>query len=360
MKVACPSCGADVEFRFDDSLVRICASCNAAVARTDRGVESLGKVADLVPAADPKDSPLALFADGTFEGATFILIGFAQIAHAKGGRWQEWYGKFGNQRWGWLAEAQGALTMTFAVDIAADLLPAYADATPGSAVELAGKRFVVSERSEATYASARGEIPYRLVPGGTFRFADLAGEGDTFATIDYGADGAGEGDRPVAYVGRRVTVAELGLVGGEATPQGATTKPARGAALVCPKCGGKLELRVPDRTLRVTCPYCDSILDVGEGGGKLAVIGALTEKPVLDLPLGSHVALEGHAQTVIGFVQRSAFIDDTWYRFFEYLLWAPGLGYRWLVSSDGHWSYVQPVSAADPADPRKCGRIHRR
>jgi hypothetical protein len=48
--------------------------------------------------------------------------------------------------------------------------------------------------------------------------------------------------------------------------------------------------------------------------------------------------------TVIGYLSRSAQVDGTWYPFEEYLLYAPSIGFRWLVCSDGHWSYVQPVA----------------
>ncbi|MCX5744199.1 MAG: DUF4178 domain-containing protein, partial [Proteobacteria bacterium] len=48
--------------------------------------------------------------------------------------------------------------------------------------------------------------------------------------------------------------------------------------------------------------------------------------------------------TVIGYLQRSAFVDGSWWPFHEYLLYAPAVGFRWLVSSDSHWSYVQPIA----------------
>jgi NMD protein affecting ribosome stability and mRNA decay len=53
MKTTCPQCGAEIEFRFDDSFVRVCGHCRAAVTRTDRGVETLGKIADLMPMQSP-------------------------------------------------------------------------------------------------------------------------------------------------------------------------------------------------------------------------------------------------------------------------------------------------------------------
>ena len=51
----CPSCGAPVEFKLGASIVVICEFCNSAVARTDRDVRNLGKVADLVDTRSPAD-----------------------------------------------------------------------------------------------------------------------------------------------------------------------------------------------------------------------------------------------------------------------------------------------------------------
>ena len=108
MKTACPTCGAEVEFRYDDSFVRICDHCRSAVVRSDRGIETLGRVADLMP----MDSPLKLFASGGWNKQTFLLVGMAQLRQATGGISQEWYAKF-DDRWGWLAEAQGRYYLTF-------------------------------------------------------------------------------------------------------------------------------------------------------------------------------------------------------------------------------------------------------
>jgi hypothetical protein len=94
MKAACPNCGAEVDFRYDDSFVRVCGHCRAAVVRGDRGIETLGRVADLAPT----HSPLHLFVEGRFRGLGFMLVGRAQIQHGAGGTWQEWYGKFDDGR----------------------------------------------------------------------------------------------------------------------------------------------------------------------------------------------------------------------------------------------------------------------
>jgi Domain of unknown function (DUF4178) len=329
--VRCPTCGAEVEFRYDDSFVRVCGHCRAAVVRTDRGAETLGQFADLMPMS----SALRLFAEGRYGTTGFLLIGMAQLKHAAGGVWQEWYAKLDGGQWAWISEAQGRIYLTFErPDVP---VPSIAALAPGTQTPIAGAPFTVAERGTATYVSAQGEIPYRLVPNSTFQFADLSDGRGGFATIDYG-DGS---DAPAVYVGYQVTPQGLGLSGGEAAPQLVT--PATGARLACPNCNGALELRVPDQTLRVACPYCNSLVSVE--GGALAIIAKQAKKPVIAIALGSKATLGEGELTVVGYVGRSAYVDGSWWPFEEYLLHAPGVGFRWLVCSDGHWSYVQPVAS---------------
>src|SRR5690606_532267 len=132
------------------SLVRVCSHCNAAVMRSDRGAETLGRFADLVPI----DSPLKLFADGMWGVQSFILIGMAQLRHPAGGVWQEWYAKLGAGVWGWLTEAQGRYYMTF--ERGGLPAPSWDQMVPGAQMTIDGRAFSVIERSEATYIAARG------------------------------------------------------------------------------------------------------------------------------------------------------------------------------------------------------------
>jgi hypothetical protein len=336
VKTDCPTCGAEVDFRYDDSFVRVCTHCRSAVLRTDRGVESLGKTADLVDL----DSPIKLFTEGRYRGLGFMVVGRTQLRHPAGGTWQEWYAKLDDGRWGWLAEAQGRYYLTFEVGAAG--LVDYEHATPGRkvTVEDEGPReLTVNERGEAQYLSAEGEIPYRFTPGATFRFADLGDAEGRFATIDFGPPGASA--TPSLYLGHQTTLSELALTGGEAAP----THRARIASkrLACPECDGALELRAPDATQRVACPYCGALLDASTGTLTLLKKLASGERGSSPIPLGTTCTFEGKELTAIGHVRRNAIIDGSRYPFDEVLLHAPALGFRWLVQSDGHWSYVQPV-----------------
>src|SRR5439155_25617488 len=114
--------------------------------------------------------------------------------------------------------------------------------------------FRVSEHTSASYVAAAGELPYRLVPDGAFRYVDLDDGQGTFATIDYG----GPGDTPALYIGHQATLAELGVRGGEQGPSRDTKITSK--RLACPNCNGALELRAPDQSQRVVCPYCNQLI----------------------------------------------------------------------------------------------------
>lgn len=330
MIAACPQCGASIEFRYDDSFVRVCASCKAAVLRSDRGLETLGQFADLVPTG----SPLALDARGTWQRIGFTLVGRAQLNHPMGGTWDEWYARFDDGRWGWLSEAQGRFYLLFTVEEGepaplAQLKVGTTTRVPGMTAAM-----VVAEIAEATYAAAAGELPFKLVPGSTYYYADLSGPAGQFATIDYGFGGKAAS----VYAGAQVPLLELHITGG------ATAAPARGTQgvrLSCPDCDGSLELRVPDQSLRIGCPYCGALCDVSTGA--LRVLSHQKKGAEPAIPLGATASFEAHELTVIGHIERAARIEGTEYPFDEYLLYHPELGFRWLVQSDGHWTYVRPV-----------------
>src|SRR4029453_7194701 len=109
----CPSCGAPVEFKSGQSVVVICVYCRSAVARTDRELKDLGKVAELVETG----SPLDICPRGTWQGVSFGLTGRAQLGHEMGGQWDEWYATFSNGWLGWLGEARGRFFFPFYVPI---------------------------------------------------------------------------------------------------------------------------------------------------------------------------------------------------------------------------------------------------
>ncbi|WP_428264951.1 DUF4178 domain-containing protein [Haliangium sp.] len=350
----CPRCGAPISFHVSSSLVTVCEHCQTAVARTDRALADLGKCAEL----HQTQSSLSLWQGGRYQGVGFQITGRVQLQHGAGGLWDEWYLAFDNGHWGWLAEAQGRFYLTFRHPEVGDVVGDPSLLRPGQQIAVGAQRkpMVVAELGEAVLLGGRGEIPYYFRPGFRYRFADLSGTGGEFGTLDYGADA------PVLYLGRQVSLAELGL-----EPTGApddagammglgATPGVKVEAVTCSNCGGALELQAPDRTERVACPYCGAIHDCDHG--VLALIQAAQEHKAAPLiPLGSKGQFEDRTFTLIGFMERS--VNNTYGRFAwgEYLLYEPELGFRWLVENDGHWSYVKPVPPGEVVTSSNMGSV---
>jgi hypothetical protein len=339
----CPSCGAPVEFKSGQSIVVICQYCRSAVARTDRELKDLGKVAELVETGSPLDVGLR----GTWKDVAFELTGRAQLGHEMGGQWDEWYATFSNGWLGWLAEAQGRFYITFQYPIPENVqVPAFDQLQLGQQVPGLPwpTPLMVAETGRATALGAKGEIPYLLTPGETYYYADLSGANGAFGTLDYNQS------PPLVYLGQQVTLADLGITTTR-TPEREERR-VGAAAVSCPHCGGPLELRAPDQTQRVTCPNCNSLLDVNQG--KLQFLKAL-EKPWFQpvIPLGTSGDTPEGKMTVIGAMARSVTIEGTTYFWFEYLLYNPQIGFRWLVHSDNHWNYVRAVPPGEVNDSDK-------
>lgn len=339
LQANCPSCGGQIEFKSGSTIVLVCPFCRSAISRTDRALEDLGKVADIVDS----ESPLKLGLKGTYKDTRFELTGRAQNRHELGGSWDEWYATFSNGWVGWLAEAQGRFYMTFYQPLPEGVsLPSFAGLQLGEIVNEIPNPvpLMVQEKGKATSIAADGEIPYKLTPNETFEYADLAGKGNAFATIDYSMS------PPWVFVGNQVTLDEIGL--GDAKSAKRDAKRVSAASMGCPNCGGPLNLIAPDKTERVTCPNCDSLLDVNQGN--LSFLKSLTPTniPEFALEIGAEGTFPGDVRyKIIGAVVRSLTIDGEQYFWHEYLLYNPSIGFRWLVHSDNHWNFVEPVNPAE-------------
>jgi uncharacterized Zn finger protein (UPF0148 family) len=341
LRANCPACGAEVLFKTGSSVVVVCEFCRSVVARTDRGIEDLGKVSDVAESG----SPLEVGSRGVFLGVAFELTGRAQLQHAAGGFWDEWYAAFADGRWGWLAEAQGRFSLTFQIQVPSpNALPSFDSLQLGQQVWAipAQSPPVVAEKGTARMLGAKGEIPYLLTPGETYAYADLSGAGGVFGTLDYGEQ------PPLVFVGRETTLDELGLAQAQRTEE-REARAVTATQVSCPNCGGPLELRAPDRTERVGCPNCGALLDANQGS--LRYLKRLEQKgPAKSIPLGGTAEFEGRPFTVIGFMVRSVEFEGVRYFWQEYLLYNPAVGFRWLVESDGHWSYVTSVPPGEVSE----------
>lgn len=339
MKVGdCPSCRAPVEFRPGAGQVKVCEFCQTVVFRGEVKLESLGKVAQLVDT----ESPLKVGLSGRYSGTPFTIAGRIQKSNPTG-TWDEWYLEFEDERQGWLAESEGEWKLLFPLT---NVAPPKVDAVQvlGS-FTLRDKTFVVEEKNQAETVSAEGQLPDF---NRTHLYVDATGPKGVFCTLDEG------GGTTEAFVGSFVTLKALGFDPSELapTPKRAALRQAR-----CTQCNGPLELKAPDATKRVACPYCGALLQVQ--GGTLDFLEML-EKPPFEprIPLGATGKLhdptlekpppgEAPNWTCLAFLVRSCNVEGTRYPWDEYLLWNQVEGFRWLMHSNGHWTWLTPTPAGD-------------
>ncbi len=338
---ACPSCGGEVLFSAGSSLVAVCPRCRAAVSRKGVRLESLGKVAELVPTS----SPFRVGMSGRPKQGLkpFRIVGRLQLSTGQG-TWDEWHVSFEDGRYGWLAEEQGRFWVMRPLPVPANPPPPeFSQLSPSMRLNFGSYGwFTVVERRQALYASAEGEIPFVATPGAVFMYADLSGADGSLATLDYGDD-PGVDD---FFVGQRVELADLGIDDLAGWTERKVS--ARATSLNCPSCGGGLQLKDPNATVRVACVYCGSVLATPQEGAaadKFEVLVRMQGIPFRPLlPLGTSGTLQGHPYVILGALQKVCVVEGTTYFWREYLLKETATeAYHWLVESNGHWSLVAPV-----------------
>lgn len=114
-------------------------------------------------------------------------------------------------------------------------------------------------------------------------------------------------------------------------------------ALSCPSCGGAVSVKYSETSLSCVCPNCLAVLSMENESVKiLTKHQKQLSKPLI--ALGGRHKFRGHDWEVIGYMLRSDRSEV--YKWSEYLLFNPYVGYRFLVCMDGHWSYVVKTKSA--------------
>ncbi|QDF02763.1 DUF4178 domain-containing protein [Myxococcus xanthus] len=328
----CPSCGAMVEFTAGSAQVVVCGYCQTVVARKGLDFESHGKIGSIVPT----DSPLQLRAEGRYRKAAYTIVGHLQKDHGAG-PWDEWYVEFADGRTGWLSESEGAFHLMF--DMGPEEGVALEDLHPGERLHLRDRAWVIEERGHGRVVAAAGQLPSDVDPTQDAWYVDATGPKGTFLTLDFGT----RGHSPEAFVGEALKLEQLGIPAGQLRPR---VRKVELQQARCTQCNGNLELRAPDKTLRVACPYCGALLDARQG--KLSFLRML-QKPSrpLIIPLGTKGKLDGAEWICIGYLERSCTVEGVRYPWEEFLLYNASCGFVWLMNSNGHWVFLKPLPAGD-------------
>jgi len=115
--------------------------------------------------------------------------------------------------------------------------------------------------------------------------------------------------------------------------------------LACKACGAPLEIRAPGRSVVVACPSCGAVLDAQDPDARVIARAEMAKGTALPrIPLGTRGTLKGQRWEAIGYMVRRTTIEGITYSWFEYLLFNPYQGFRWLVESQGHWTLAKAAA----------------
>lgn len=341
MKVGeCPSCRAPVEFSPGAPRIKVCEYCNTVIARDGGSFEALGKAAELVDT----ESPLKVGLAGRYGGTPFTVKGRVQKTRDDA-TWDEWYLAFEDEREAWLAESEGEWKLLFPVK--SPPTREWSSRRPLETFMVRDFVFTVEEVGTASTVSAEGELPGF---NREHEYVDATGPRGTFCTVDRAFDAEDSGAE--FFIGSFVTLGQLGFDASELQP---TPKKTALAHARCTQCNGPLDLKAPDAAKRVACPYCNALISVD--AGDLRFLEQL-EKPPHEptIPLGAVGRLREPgadpgsppvAWTCLAHLVRSCEVESVRYPWDEYLLWSRDHGFRWLMDSNGHWTWLAPLPAGE-------------
>ncbi len=297
-------------------------------------IETMGVMAELPPDL----SPFQIGTRGEWNGTGFQIVGRIRVSYAEG-RWNEWCLLCGDGHTiGWLAEAQGLLMISFAADLSGAKLPKADDCQPGHTFQLAGSHWAVTDVKSATCLAGEGELPFMATPASARLGVDLVATDGKFGSLEFDEDGTR------LYVGDFAEFSGLRCQALRPVPGWSADAPLeknRTGALACVQCGAAVNLRAAGLSMSAVCGSCGTVIDTSNP--QLTTIQGASEKvkhlrPLI--PIGTRGNLRGVDWEIIGMCVRK----DQWSSWSEYLLFNPWCGFRWLVTFNGHWSFVDRVN----------------
>ena len=338
--VNCPTCGNRVQFRTDFSTHAVCGSCDSLLVREGTQVDQIGKVAEL----QPDGSPLRVGTQGDYNGTGFELIGRIQLSFGDG-YWNEWHLLYSNGQTGWLGEAMGEYFINSQVKISGGL-PAPRDLAAGDGLSLSGEAFVATGTVESRLVSYEGELPFVVESREPFLTVDLRSASGKAATIDYSES------PPLLFMGEYKPFAAFNFKALKAEGEGEDLTPTTGTAAAgvsnfnCPSCGAPHTVSGGVRSKVLVCEYCGSAVDISNPKLEILWKEASIREEVqrgITFPMGAVAQIDGTDFRMIGFLKKYVTYEGIKYPWVEYLLYNQLNGYRWLVESDGHYTYIEPM-----------------
>ncbi|MES2934708.1 MAG: DUF4178 domain-containing protein [Pseudomonadota bacterium] len=330
--VACPSCGAPVQFRSHASVMAVCEYCKTTVLKDADSVKDLGKMSDVLE----DYSPIQIGTTGLFGGRVFNVIGRIQLRYAAG-LWNEWAILFDDGAAAWLSDSSGLYTLT--TERPADAqLPTFEQLQPGQSYPISGQSFIVAEIRNADCIGGQGELPFKIGQGWRIRVADFRCH-SSFLTLDYS-----DSELPKVYAGQAVTLDGLQcqmLRDESQIKEGASKFKGKIDALDCPSCGSSIKY-LPGMTSHLVCPSCHAQIEAAGPTAQVLAAGERMAQVSTTLELGATAKIDNRDYQLIGLMKRR---DDENTGWIEYLLYNAQAGFLWLVETDDGWARAKVLDS---------------
>ncbi|TCO88811.1 uncharacterized protein DUF4178 [Chthoniobacter flavus] len=330
----CPQCGAPVKLRSAAAVFAVCEHCRSMVVVKGASAEAIGEMAVLPPDL----SPFQVGTRGEWKGRGFEIVGRVRVEWAEGS-WNEWCILYDATITGWLAEAQGFLMVSFATEIDHPLSTDVRDYVAGKQLQINGQRWTVNDVKQVTCRASEGELPMAATPASKRLSVDLFSSHSGFASIELTDSGA------EIYIGEYADFDALKFANLRPVPgwnAEVAQEKNQTTALSCPSCGAPVQLRAVGLSMSVVCGSCAVVIDTSKPECKIIQRADLANRSLAPLlPLGQRGKLFDVDYEVIGFVKR----EDRTSSWSEFLLFNPWQGFRWLVTYQGHWSFIERVPA---------------
>ncbi|NNF13273.1 MAG: DUF4178 domain-containing protein [Gemmatimonadetes bacterium] len=329
----CPSCGAEVGFRWAGAVQTTCDYCDSILVRHGTDLEKVGKVSE----PPPTTSPIQLGTEGRYDGRPFTVVGRIVYGYERGG-WSEWHLVFDDGSSGWLSDAMLEYSVSFLAEDAGPI-PYEDQIARGLRLKLLDDTYEVTDTTPARYLSTEGELPWEYHDRDDMTFADLKSGDGKVVTLDYSED------PPLVFAGEYVHFDDLALTHLR-EDTGDTLHHSQVQTLSCPNCGSSVEVRQAGLSVNVVCASCASVLDATSPGAK--VLQTFKKNKYIDprIPLGTKGSWKGAEYEVLGYQFRTMHWPGEKYSWDEYLIYNPEYGFRYLTEEDGHWNDAVTVKEA--------------
>lgn len=337
--IECPSCGGSQEVHNPGISMLVCAYCSSTLYWDKDAVLQAGEKS-ILPETDTR---LFNAATGTLDGQRFEVIGHVRYNHPSG-HWDEWYLSLADGGEAWLSEDERELFLERPVDAAQAEVPDAQQLKIDQGMRLDGRDYYVREINEAVCVGGWGQLPFVVLPGETYPYADIATrDGKFFGTLEYDRAGA-----PHCFLGQPLEHEQLTVEDSPEREQAAVSNPSHGTTIQCASCAAPLERPSEREVQTLVCGYCGAQNDLS--GAEAQVMGMNPKRypPGLEFEIGEHGHFHGADYEVCGRLYSK---DDEGYKSRQYLLWNAERGYLYLEEEGGDYSLVQSTLEAPSANP---------